>query len=182
MKISSPERSDRIRRRSLMMRTFLTLSLTVLVASAALRAAEPSKDATTSDNSSKLGTLEVRAGQEFSAGNWATALPMLKKVAELVKDDPARLSSIEEQIRVCEKNIAKLASANLKSRKPGDPAAAQAGTAISVPATPAAPAIGVNRKPLTPPKSGEALELSIKELGNFEYDQEKGGNIPADVK
>jgi len=121
----------------------------------------------------------VRAGQEFSAGNWTTALPMLKKVAELVKDDPARLSNIEEQIRVCEKNIAKQASANLKNRKPGD-ASGPAGAATSLPASPA-PA-GANRKSLTPPKSGDVLELTIKELGNFEYDQEKGGNIPADVK
>ena len=26
------------------------------------------------------------------------------------------------------------------------------------------------------------LDLTIKELGNFDYDQEKGGNVPADVK
>ena len=32
------------------------------------------------------------------------------------------------------------------------------------------------------PRHGEVLELAIKDLGNFEYDQEHGGNIPADVK
>jgi hypothetical protein len=26
------------------------------------------------------------------------------------------------------------------------------------------------------------MDLTIKELGNFDYDQEKGGNIPADIK
>src|SRR5207244_8110842 len=38
------------------------------------------------------------------------------------------------------------------------------------------------RKPHAAPKSDELRELEIKELGNFEYDADKGGNIPADVK
>src|SRR5437588_224233 len=46
------------------------------------------------------------------------------------------------------------------------------------PATPAAEA----RKPHPAPKPGETYDIAIKDLGNFEYDQEKGGNIPADVK
>jgi len=32
------------------------------------------------------------------------------------------------------------------------------------------------------PPAGTTLDISIKELGNFDYDQDKGGNIPADVK
>ena len=36
-------------------------------------------------------------------------------------------------------------------------------------------------QPHVAPKAGEVAELSIKELGNFEYDQTRGGNIPADV-
>ena len=39
-----------------------------------------------------------------------------------------------------------------------------------------------NRKPRTPPAPGEALELGVKELGNFNYDEDRGGNIPDDVK
>jgi len=38
------------------------------------------------------------------------------------------------------------------------------------------------RKPHPAPKAGDVVELAIKDLGNFEYDQEKGGNIPDDVK
>ena len=38
------------------------------------------------------------------------------------------------------------------------------------------------RKPHPAPKAGEVVELAIKDLGNFEYDQAHGGNIPADVK
>ena len=33
-----------------------------------------------------------------------------------------------------------------------------------------------------PPRPARSYETTIKDLGNFEYDQEKGGNIPADVK
>jgi len=39
-----------------------------------------------------------------------------------------------------------------------------------------------SRKKHAAPKTGEDRELEIKELGNFEYDADKGGNIPADVK
>ena len=39
------------------------------------------------------------------------------------------------------------------------------------------------RKKFAPPKDGEVLALaSIKELGNFDYDADKGGNIPDDIK
>ena len=29
---------------------------------------------------------------------------------------------------------------------------------------------------------GQTVELTIQDLGNFEYDQEKGGSIPGDVQ
>ena len=32
------------------------------------------------------------------------------------------------------------------------------------------------------PKKGETREITIKELGNFDYDADKGGDIPEDVK
>jgi hypothetical protein len=148
----------------------------LLIISPGLRAAEPAKDdSAKKDDATTAGALEVRANAEFSAGNWAAALPMLKKVAELVKDDAARLSNVEEQIRVCERNMAKMAAENLKNRRPGDAPPPGA-------TPPAAPPTAENRKPLKAPKPGEALELTIKELGNFDYDQEKGGNIPDDIK
>jgi hypothetical protein len=37
------------------------------------------------------------------------------------------------------------------------------------------------RKPHKKPKDGETYPVQITELGNFQYDQEKGGNIPKDV-
>ena len=163
------------------MRKTLAVCIAVaLMGGTFLRAA----DSPASDPATTAGALEVRAGEEFAAGNWTTALPMLKKVATLVKDDPSRLANIEEQIRVCEKNIAKQAAANLKARKPGDASPTPPAPASAATSAPAAPAVatGSDRKPHAAPKPGETVEMSIKELGNFDYDQEKGGNIPPDVK
>ena len=51
------------------------------------------------------------------------------------------------------------------------------------PATqPAAIPTGDDRKPHKKPKDEDVYALLIQELGNFEYDQEKGGNIPKDVQ
>jgi hypothetical protein len=116
--------------------------------------------------------IEVRALQEFDRGNWAGALALLKKVqAELkAQNQTDRLGAVEENIRVCQRNLAAAANAQASGAPaPGDPA--QAG-----------PPTADNRKPHAPPKAGEVREMSIKELGNFEYDADKGGNVPDDVK
>ena len=42
-------------------------------------------------------------------------------------------------------------------------------------------ATGDDRKPHKKPEDGAVYALRIQELGNFEYDQDKGGNIPKDV-
>jgi hypothetical protein len=54
--------------------------------------------------------------------------------------------------------------------------------AAAGPTTQPTVATGDDRKPHKKPKDGEVYALSIQELGNFEFDQEKGGNIPKDVK
>ena len=104
-------------------------------------------------------TLEVRAATAFNNKQYALALPLLQKLQENYQGKPDKLGPIEEQIRVCQTQIA------------------QAGAAApSEPVVPAGP-----RKPHAKPKDGEVLDLQIKDLGNFEYDADKGGNIPADV-
>jgi hypothetical protein len=160
------------------MRKTLPIIAAALIAlgSISLRAEEAKTAAPSQDVD--VAALQVRASQAVSAKEWTTALPLLKKVAEKVKDQPERLGQIEEQIRVCEKNIAKQAKAGL-SAKP------QAGAAASVPLqTPGVnvPTSAETRKPHAPVKDGQTVELGIKELGNFDYDQDKGGNIPPDVK
>ena len=52
----------------------------------------------------------------------------------------------------------------------------------TLPTTQAAIPSDEERKPHAKPKDGETYAVLISELGNFQYDQEKGGNIPKDVQ
>jgi hypothetical protein len=102
--------------------------------------------------------LEVRANEEFNRGQYASALPMLQKLSDMSKDQPDLQGPIQEKIRVCQKNVT----------APADPTAA-------------ANSLSASRVPHPAPKNGEVLEMGIKDLGNFDYDADHGGNIPADV-
>ena len=114
--------------------------------------------------------VELRANQAFNRGEYATALPLMQALANAAKDEPSRLGPIEEKIRVCQKALE-----SLKSNPAG--AAPQAAAApTDVPMDPE------TRHKHPAAKTGEVIALSIKELGNFQYDDEKGGGIPSDVK
>jgi hypothetical protein len=91
------------------------------------------------------------------------ALPLLQKIADQYKTQPDKLGAVQEQIKVCQSQIAQANAANGLT-----------------PAASSSP-IGENRKPHAVPKDGETLDLAIKDLGNFDYDADKGGNIPKDV-
>jgi hypothetical protein len=99
--------------------------------------------------------LEFRAAQAFDRGDFGKALPLLRQLVDALKDRPAKLPVIQERIKACEKALAAQPSA------PGQPGP---------------------RKPHPAPQPGRMLEMTIKELGNFDYDQDKGGNLPEDVK
>lgn len=114
-------------------------------------------------------SLKVRANAAFTQGQYALALPLLQKLEAQLKDQPDRLGAIQEQIRVCQKEIATAAKANNT-------------TTEQILAAAEPPPTNEDRKPHAAPKPGETRELAIKDLGNFEYDADKGGNIPADVK
>jgi hypothetical protein len=118
--------------------------------------------------------LELRATQAFNKGDYSQALPMLQTLAGDLKGQSAqadKLGMVQEQIRVCQKNQpVQIASAITST-----------GSSAPVPAV-AAPAPAADRKPHPAPKPGEVLEMTIKELGNFEYDPENGSPIPDDVK
>jgi hypothetical protein len=113
------------------------------------------------------GSVEKRAEAAFNNSQWSLAEQLLKQAAEQVKDNPDRLAAIQEQIRVCQVNIKK--GQAMAATNPALQAAATQPTAEA-------------RKPIPGPKPGQVTELLIKDLGNFDYDIEKGGNIPADVK
>jgi hypothetical protein len=127
----------------------------------------------TTDGTSLTGTeLTIRAQQAFNRGEYAVALPLLRKMASEAEKEPAKLASLQERIRVSEKALA-AAKMQGGATKPAD-AQAAAGNRPDV--TPEA------RKPHPAPKAGQTYETTIQNLGNFEYDQEKGGNVPADVQ
>jgi hypothetical protein len=116
------------------------------------------------------GNLELRTSTAFNNGQWALALPMLKQLVDQNKGNADKIAALQEQVRVCEKNIA---DAQAKLAASGTPVPT-AGGATTQPAG--------ARQPIPEPKPGQVTELQIKDLGNFDYDIEKGGNIPADVK
>jgi hypothetical protein len=107
--------------------------------------------------------LEYRANQAFNQGRYAMALPLLQELAGTLIDQPDRLGSVEERIRVAKTAIA--AAQKMQPDATAQPVAVTADV----------------RTPHPLPKPGEVVELAIKELGNFDYDGEHGGNIPADV-
>jgi hypothetical protein len=110
--------------------------------------------------------LSFRATQAYNQGRYAAALPMLQELAGTLIDQPDKLGPVQEQIRVCKKAIA------AAQKQQADPTLA---------AAPTPPVTAEARVPHPAPKPGEVLEMPIKELGNFDYDAEHGGNIPADV-
>ncbi len=107
--------------------------------------------------------LEVRATQAFNKQDYATALPMLQKLEADLRNDPNaadRLAVVQEQVRVCQRNQAA-----------PTPAAPPAGGSLSA-----------GRTPHPAPKDGQVLDLTIKELGNFDYDPDQNTPIPGDVR
>jgi hypothetical protein len=111
-------------------------------------------------------TLEFRANQAFTRNEYAVALPLLQKLEQQLKDQPDRVAPVQEEIRVCQKNIALAQAAIPVAPGPADQVEMSAEKRTKHPA----------------PKPGDVLAMTIKELGNFEYDADKGGNIPEDVK
>jgi len=142
------------------------LILTAVLAVAAVAGGQTTRPASEAPDP----RIELRANQAFNRGEYAIALPLLKTLAEAAKNEPSRLGAIQEKIRVCQKAIDSLKSAPSSGALPADP---QAQDIATDPET---------RKKHDKPKTGEVEEMTIKQLGNFEYDDEKGGRIPADVR
>jgi hypothetical protein len=108
--------------------------------------------------------VAIRADAAFGKGDYATALPLLQAMASASKNDPTRLGAVQEKVRVAQKALDSLKNAPAAAQQPAE-----------VPMDPE------TRKKHVTPKPGEVLSMSIKELGNFQYDDQKGG-LPADVK
>jgi len=114
--------------------------------------------------------FEVRGNEAFNRGQYSLAKELFGKAADRVKEtDKKKYEMLQEQIRACEKNIKELAAV-----MPIPPA--DAGDEPKVDTNPA------TRKKHVAPPNGGIFEVKMQELGNFEYNSDKGGNIPEDVK
>ncbi len=105
------------------------------------------------DNAAAL----VRADQAFAAADYPTALSIYKKLEPQITDQ-SKLESMRERMRYATKAIAEPREA---------------------PATQPTPAA---RVPHTRPADGQTLEITLHELGNFDYSEENDSAIPDDVK
>jgi hypothetical protein len=117
--------------------------------------------------------LQILANQALARNDYAAALPILEKVKQLLDNQPDQLGPVLEEIRVCRRQISKGALAPTPI--------------VTAAPTPTGPAVvkdvnGDPRQIHPAPVPGQMVELAIKQLGNFEYDPDKGGNIPDDVK
>jgi hypothetical protein len=140
------------------------LAIAVIICTLGASASAQTTKPSASDN---IPAIEARAQLAFDKGDYATALPLFMNLEKKLADKPNQLGPIQEKIRVCKKNLLKDPPKDLQNfltQKPADNATPE------------------KRKPHVRPKDGQVLELAIKDLGNFEYDAEKGGNLPEDVK
>jgi hypothetical protein len=110
--------------------------------------------------------LQLRANEDMGRNDYASALPLLQKVSELLADQPDQLGPILEQIRVCRHQML---------NPPVKPMAAMAQQSMAVVVD------GGPRHIHPAPVAGQTIEMAIKELGNFDYDATAGGDIPTDV-
>jgi hypothetical protein len=134
--------------------------------------------------------LQLRANTAMAKSDWAAAIPILQRMSQLLSDQPDQLGMIQEELRVCRRQLSKATT---------QPAAAATGSAVginstikmtlanssipgSIPAPGASPTDDEARVPHVRPAAGSVLAIDIKDLGNFDYDSDKGGNIPDDVK
>src|SRR5687768_7874045 len=131
--------------------------------------ATPAPAAPTTKPADSLAAMELRAQTAFDKGDYATALPLFMNVEKKLEqaNSKDKLGPIQEKIRVCK--------AQLLKNPPKDLQDFLSGKGQEDNSSPE------KRKPHVRPKDGEALEVAIKDLGNFEYDHEKGGGIPDDV-
>jgi len=121
----------------------VALVLTASVAFAVDPTTQPAKD----------DHLEYRATRAFVRGDYATALPLLQRLAPQLADKPGKQAATLQRIAICQKNLIL------------DPPAPQ-------------PKRALHKRPA----AGQLLDISIRDLGNFDFETPAGEAIPVDVK
>lgn len=111
-----------------------------------------------------------RADLAFAAADYPTALA-LYRILESQITDPAKLAMMRERMRFAEKQLA------LMKERGIDPTTRPAQLEPTTRPTDAA-----NRVKHVKPAQGETLELTLHELGNFEFEEDNDSSIPEDVR
>jgi len=136
-----------------------------------------------------LGAVGQQAMAAYNAKDYATALPLFKRWAETaeVRNDPQHFKTVLAYIvDVQQKLQPAAASTTTQPAATTDPtslAALQAqAAAVAAGEANADPSTGKARVPHKPIPAGQTAVMTIKELGNFEFDPTADTDIPADVK
>jgi hypothetical protein len=135
-----------------------------------------------------------RAMQAYKAGDYKTALPLLKKWASTpeIASDREKLKNVMAYIVDAELKTTgkvegvKITAATRPATNDNNLASLKAQAAALVKQTSAAPVEGLGpngeRIPHKPIPPGETRVMTIKELGNFEFDPNRDTDVPADVR
>jgi hypothetical protein len=151
----------------LVLAAILGVGSTWAIIQRAQAAAPSTKPATQPAAQASTLPMDVRANSAFDKGDYETAIMLYQRLMDTEKDARKR-AAYEERFRVCQKEVLKKASPQdlqeLAGQRNPDETSPE------------------KRKKHVLPRNGQAYEALIKDLGNFEYDSEKGGNIPDDVQ
>jgi hypothetical protein len=126
----------------------------------------------------QIAALEAKSTELFDKKDYEGALPLLARLERLLQGDTERLNAVGRRMMAAEE---KLKEAGKTAGEIAAIAARDVEAILAKAAAPAGPPSDEDRKPHAKPKDGEAYAVTIQELGNFQFDQEKGGNIPKDV-
>ncbi len=121
----------------------------------------------------QIAALEAKSTELFDKQDYEGALPLLVRLDSLLEDRD-RIVAVREKIFVATEKL-KAAGKNVAEIAVRDVEKVLAGRPAGIPSD-------EERKPHPAPKAGQPYAVTIQELGNFQFDQDKGGNIPKDVK
>ena len=110
--------------------------------------------------------LTVEIAGLLQQRDYANAMPLLQARFEQVKNDKKAVEQVKYYTGVCAKGLGQSQFIG-RVGEVADPTMD--------------PSTGQKRVPHAPLAAGETRTMGIKELGNFDYDAEKGGEVPEDV-
>src|SRR4051812_12208742 len=140
-----------------MRRSFLMLFVFASVAVIGPVRADPTTD------------LLARADQAFAAADYTTAVSLYQKLDGQIKD-AGQKSAMDERLRFAVKQVNSTAA---------DASAVNGSSAAPTTAPSTQPAA---RVPHVRPADGQVLDLTLLDLGNFNYDENDDKTIPDDVR